>query len=149
MLTEQRALESLSHYQQYWAVFIYLFILSVTLFSLLQKGIKRKQLWLALFSLYIVEMSSPVSYCHFITLQHMGSKTRTATSCLQWAGAVTEVSWLLSASVWLGIGLIMVGCYQQVIYLFIYFLVCLFASSAMSMHVLLKFRIQKGKYIFA
>lgn len=148
MVTEQRALESLSHYQQYWAAFIYLFILSVTLFSLLQKGIKRKQLWLALeelFSLYIVETSSPVSYCHFIALQHMGSKTRTATSCLQCAGAVTEVSQLLSASVWL----IMVGCYQQVIYLFIYFLVCLFVSSAMSMHVLLKFCIQKGKYKFA
>lgn len=53
-------------------------------------------------------MSSPASYCCFITLQHMGSKTRTATSCLQWAGAVTEMSVLLSALMWLGTRLTMV-----------------------------------------
>lgn len=90
-----------------------------------KKGIKGKQLQIALeklFSLHIVELSSLASYCHFITLQHIGSKTRTATSCLQWAGAVTELSGLLSVSVWLEIRLKMVGCYQQVKFIFYYFI---------------------------
>lgn len=89
-----------------------------------KKGIKGKQLWLALeklFSLHIVELSSLASYCHFITLQHIGSKTRTATSCLQWAGAVTELSGLLSVSMWLEIKLKTVGCYQQVNFFFFFF----------------------------
>lgn len=96
-----------------------------------KKGIKGKQLWLALeklFSLHIVELSSLASYCHFITLQHIGSKTRTATSCLQWAGAVTELSGLLSVSMWLEIKLKTVGCYQQVNFFFFFFLIISFLA---------------------
>lgn len=114
-----------------------------------KKGIKGKQLRLALeklFSLHIVELSSPASYCHFITLQHIGSKTRTATSCLQWAGAVRELSGLLSVSVWLEIRLKTVGCYQQVNFFFLLFNFWL--SPAMSMQVKLKHLTQKGKCLF-
>lgn len=132
------------------ALFYSLFSLCVWhILAFYKNGIKGKQLRLALeklFSLHIVELSSLASYCHFITLQHIGSKTRTATSCLQWAGAVIELSGLLSVSVWLEIRLKMVGCYQQVNFFFLLFNFWL--SPAMSMQVKLKHLTQKSKCLF-